>query len=67
MRSKEEERIRHSEQQVFMLVLVLNRFEGPEATLGKQETRPDQGHKFLLVGASTGSPGHRVVGHPQGP
>jgi hypothetical protein len=39
---------------------------GPETALGKQETWPDQGHKFLSVGASTGSPGHKVGGHPQG-
>ena len=40
---------------------------GPETALGKQKTRPDQGHKSLPVGASTGSPGCRVGGHPQGP
>jgi hypothetical protein len=40
---------------------------GHETALEKQETRPDQGHKSLLVSASTGSPGHRVGRHPQGP
>ena len=29
---------------------------GPETALGKQETWPDQGHKSLLVSASTRSP-----------
>ena len=29
---------------------------GHETALGKQETRPDQGHKFLPVGTSTWSP-----------
>ena len=40
---------------------------GPETALGKQETRPDQGHKSFLVCASTGSSGHRVSRHPKGP
>ena len=40
---------------------------GPETALRKQETRPDQGHKALPVGASTRSPGCRVGGHPQFP
>ena len=39
---------------------------GPETALEKQKTRPDQGHKPLPVGASTGSPGQGVGGHPQG-
>ena len=30
---------------------------GPEIALGKQKTRPDQGHKSLSAGTSTGSPG----------
>ena len=29
---------------------------GPETAFGKQKTRPDQGHKSLLVSASTWSP-----------
>jgi hypothetical protein len=29
---------------------------GPETALGKQKTRPDQGHKSLPLGTSTGSP-----------
>lgn len=39
---------------------------GPETELEKQETRTDQGHKSLPVGASTWSPGHRVRENPQG-
>ena len=29
---------------------------GPETTQGEQKTRPDEGHKSIPVGASTGSP-----------
>ena len=35
--------------------------------LGKQKTWPDQGHKSLLVGTSTRSPGGGIGGHHQGP
>ena len=40
---------------------------GPETALGKQKTRPDQGHNSLPVGTSTGSPGHRVADTPKIP
>ena len=37
-------------------LLFQSNHSGPEIALGKQKTRPDQGHKSLLVGSSTGSP-----------
>jgi hypothetical protein len=40
---------------------------GPETALGKQKTRPDQGHKSLLVCTSTRSPRLSIGRHAQGP